>query len=287
MSDVHGEVSGQVAGQFAIREKTLFDVLRDMWAARRSMVIFGVVGLVLAIAFLGIARGYKRADMILSPANPMGGLVAASLPAQEGTISVQDEGGVHDLAFLRFENTYMGPRVAAILLKDQSVMAGLAKDRAFVFSGGFVPGNAQELAAYIKKRVHIEPVSGTPLRRLRYAHPDGAFAALFLTHIYAVTDELIRAQALREVQARAAYLDKTIAETADANHRRVLTDILMIQERLRMLVSIDQPFSAAIIEPASALPRRAWPQVKLIVPLFVFLGMLLGFVVHGVRHYGR
>lgn len=270
-----------------ISEKTLFDVMRDVWAARKMIAILVVLFFALAIVFLGLSRAHIRAEMILMPANPMGEFLDARTQINEGSISIQGQSGAHDLAFLRFENSFFGSRVAGILLKNTEVMDGLAKDGAFIFSGGKKPKDAQELADYIKKRVKIEPVSGTPLRKLIYLHPDPVFAARFLSHIYAVTDELIRAQTLKEVQARAAYLDETIAQTGDAEHRRVLTDILMAQERIRMLVSIDQPFSAAIIEPPSTLPRTAWPQTLFIVPLFVMLGALTGFVLYGVRHHGE
>lgn len=272
-----------------ITEKTLFDVIRDVWAARMMIAICVGVFFALAIVFLGFARGHSRAEMILMPANPMGQFLDAPMPAHEGTIAMQGsaQGSVHDLAFLRFENSYFGARVAGILMQNKEVLAGLAQDRAFLFSDGFNPQSAKDLADYIKKRVKIEPVSGTPLRKLIYLHPDPAFSARFLSHIYAVTDELIRAQTLKEVQARAAYLDEMIAQNSDAEHRRVLTDILMAQERLRMLVSIDQPFSAAIIEPPSTLPRTAWPQAMLIIPIFVFIGVLTGFVLYGVRHHGE
>lgn len=270
-----------------ISEKTLFDVMRDVWAARKTIAVSVAVFFALAIAFLGLSRAHSRAEMILMPANPMGEFLDASTQVNEGSISIQGQSSAHDLAFLRFENSFSGSRVAGILLQNTEIMDGLSKDGAFIFSSGQKPKNAQELADYIKKRVKIEPVSGTPLRKLIYLHPDPAFAARFLSHIYAVTDELIRAQTLKEVQARTAYLDETIARTPDAEHRRVLTDILMAQERIRMLVSIDQPFSAAIIEPPSTLPRTAWPQTMLIVPLFVMLGMLTGFVLYGVRHHGE
>lgn len=272
-----------------ITEKTLFDVMRDVWAARRMIAMSVAVFFALAIVFLGLSRAHSRAEMILMPANPMGEFLDAPMPSHEGTIALQggSQGAVHDLAFLRFENSYFGARVAGILIQNKEILSGLQKDRAFLFSGGFQPQTAQELADYIKKRVKIEPVSGTPLRKLIYLHPDPVFAALFLSHIYAVTDELIRAQTLKEVQARAAYLDEMIAKNPDAEHRRVLTDILMAQERTRMLVSIDQPFSAAIIEPPSTLAKTAWPQAMMILPLFVLLAVLTGFVLHGVRNYGR
>lgn len=276
-----------IAHSSSLREKTLFDVLQDVWRARISMIFCAGVALVFALAFVVAAQKYSRAEMIVAPANPLGDLFSAPLPAGEGTISVQNPPIREDIAFLRFENSFFGAQVARILIKDESILKGLAADKAFPFSQSKSEWTAAELAAYVKKRVRIEPVSGTPLRKLTYLHSDPAFAVKFLSQVYAVTDELIRAGALRDVQARTAYLDDTIAKTADADHRRILTDILMGQERIRMLVSVDQPFSAAIIEPPSASARPVWPDPYLIIPAFVFAGLLLGFVMHGVRHYGR
>lgn len=270
-----------------IHEKTLFDVLRDVWAAKFYMIFCAGLFLGLAIAFLSFANPYARAEMILAPANPLGDLLSSSLLSTEGTIAVQDQGGAHDLAFLRFENSYYGARVAGILFQNAELLEGLKQDKAFKTSKGFTPKNAAELSLYIKKRVKIEPVSGTPLRKLIYLHTDPVFATRFLSHIYTVSDELIRAQSLKDVLARISYLNETMQNTTDSEHRRVLTDILMTQERIRMLVSIDQPFSAAIIEPPSSLANTAWPLPKVFIPLFLFAGLLSGFILYGMRHYGR
>lgn len=276
-------IDSRSSSSVRMTDKSVMDVMQDLWAARRLVMIGVAIFLTLAIGFLGFSTPYSKAEMLVMPANPMGEFLDAPMPMNEGTLSPQrQKEAVHDQAFLRFENSYSGVRVASILLQNKEIIAGLARDRVLVFGAGQKFDTPQELSAYIKKRVRIEPVSGTPLRRLMYLHPDPVFAARFLSHIYAVTDELIRAQTLKEVQARAAYLDQMIAQNSDADHRRVLTNILMAQERLRMLVSIDQSFSATIIEPPFSSPKPVWPDWKIVIPVFLILGVLCGFVVHGM-----
>lgn len=70
-------------------------------------------------------------------------------------------------------------------------------------------------------------------------------------------------------------------------HRRALTNLLMEQERVKMLVSIDQSYTATIVEPAANLPKPSWPKPLLILPIFMMIGAVLGFVLHGVLLLAR
>ena len=117
-------------------EKTLFDVMRDVWRAKFYILVFSFFFLIAAFAFMAVAQKYYRVTMIVAPALPMGGFGAPD--TGEGSAQVQSETLHSNAAFLQFENIYSGVSVAKILMDDPKVMAQIDMDRSFEFS------NAQE-----------------------------------------------------------------------------------------------------------------------------------------------
>ncbi|PCJ98213.1 MAG: hypothetical protein COA45_08680 [Zetaproteobacteria bacterium] len=267
-------------------EKTLFDVLRDVWRSRFYMAFFVVIFLISAFVFLSFAQKFYRAEMIIAPATPMGQGMRATSHIGEGSIQVQHENLQGTAAFIRFEAIYDGMSVASVLMQDKEILAAIRFDRTFEFSAPRVVLGVANLSEYLKKRVTLEPVSGTPLRRLVYLHPNKDFAMYMIARLHRVSDEIIRRRILQEVDGRIEYLDLSLAATINPDHRRNLTALLIEQERLKMLVSLDQPYAATIIERpfVSATPR--WPDPYIIYSVFVFVGLLFGFIVHGLRHHG-
>lgn len=51
-----------------------------------------------------------------------------------------------------------------------------------------------------------------------------------------------------------------------------------------MLVSIDQPYAADIVENAASSSRPLWPDIPLAAVLLVLAGMALGFAAFGLKH---
>ena len=262
-----------------IAEKTLFDVLGDVWRAKYMMVCFALIAALLAFLFIGISQRYTLAQMIIAPANPIGVTVSMG-QGIEGTISAGDVLWQGADAFTVFGAIYNGTTVASFLAQDKEFLEALHEDHRFVFSKAKTNWDAQSLSEYLTKRVHLEPVSGSSsLRRLSYMHPDGKFAADLLKRIHRITDEMIRVRILMETNQRIAYLDNALAKTNNPDHKRSLTVLLMEQERQKMMVSPDQPYAASIIEPAYVSSRTHWPDPYLIYPAFVFIGLVIGYIV--------
>lgn len=105
----------------------------------------------------------------------------------------------------------------------------------------------------------------------------------FLHRLHNVTDGLIRHGMRKDVNERIAYLNTAISETMNPDHRRAMTDLLMEQERLKMLVSIDQPYAASVVVPAAHSVKPVWPDTVLVYVSFIAVGAFLGFVVFSLR----
>ncbi len=276
-----------MSDQTIIEHKTLADVVADLWQAR-GMIVFGaLVGIVAAAGFVALASDQYRAQIIISPANPMNGAEVSSLLADDNLFAmrylVQRVGIANSGDFTRFETIYSGPSVAEILLKDPAIARGLAQDKRFSFEKGQSDWSAAELAEYIDREVRFENVGTTTMRRMVYKHHSPDFAKYLLTNIHRVSDALIRQGIKRDASRHIRYLQDTIAEMRNPEHRKAMTALMMEQERLLMLVSIESPYAASVIEPAASSARAVWPNAALMIPVGAMIGAMLGFAVFNVR----
>ncbi len=273
------------AQQLVLPEKTIFDVLRDIWRSRVYMFVFIIIFMATALVFITFSQKFYKAEMIIAPATPMGQGMQNSARIGEGSIQVQHEDLQSTASFLRFEHIYNGVSVASILLQDKEIISALEFDRNFEFSKTKRNWTVEQLSEYLKKRVKLEPVNGTPLRRLTYMHPDKRFAYYIIKRVYQVSDQIIRDAIFKQANGRIIYLNKSLAATTNTGHRENLTSLLMEQERLKMMVSLDQPYAATIIEKPFVYSSASYPDPYVIYPIFLFVGMFLGFITYGLRHH--
>ncbi len=261
------------------KEQTLVDVLRDVWRAKIYLFFFGIFSLICAFIFIQSAVPHYKAEMIVAPAHSF---PQSLVGIPEGSIQVQGEALGGDAAFARFAQTYSLPSVVDVLLKAEGIKSGLKRDRSFAFSN-------EERAfdvSYFKQNLRLEPVSGTVFKRFIYMHPDPEFAVRLLSLVHGIADEQIRRSVLRETNERITYLNEAMGRSVNPEHKRNLAELMMEQERMRMMVSLDQPFAASVIESAYVSAKPRWPDPFIIYPVFLFVGLLLGFVTYGFGRHG-
>lgn len=256
---------------------TLLDVLAEVRRARAWMMFCAIISLAIGFLFLGAATPFYRAHMIVGPANPIS---AEAINEQEKPRPGHDTSALN---FSRFESTLSGAAVAGTLLKDEKIYEGLTKDSPMGLFDADETWTPATLSDYIRRRVRIEPIGETPLRRLVYYHPSPEFAAYFLARLQETDNSLIRRSLRNEAAARVDYLEKASAAIANPDHRRGLTDLLMEQERLLMLTSLDQPYAAAVFEPPAASAHAEWPKRVPTLAAFMLVGAIFGFVIYGFR----
>lgn len=266
---------------------TLNDFLCFVWRAKLywivTVIIFGVIGFILYSS----VQPFYKSQIIIGPANPINGAEVSSLLADENLFAlrylVQRVGSGASSDFTRFEAMYSGPSVAALLLEDEKIYRGLQHDYIYASLREKPPWDKAWLADYIDRRVILYPVGATPLRRMVYYHPNPAFGQYFISSIHTLTDALIRQTIKAETTQRVQYLQDAVEGTRNPEHRRALTTLLLEQERLRMLVSIDQPYAAAIVEPAASSHKPEWPDAYMVMLSFIIAGLVLGLLLYGWR----
>jgi len=275
----------------AKQEPTLAGFCAQIWRAKAYIALCLAAFLLLAGLFLANVQPRYKAELTLSPANPMNGGEVSSLLANENFFALrymmQRVGVANASDFIRFEAMIDGASVAEVLLRDENILRGLRAEvqgaKGFDLLQQDAPENAAQLSEYIEKRVRISAIGATPLRRMVYYHANPDFARYFLSRLHGAADSLIRARVRAEASERIAYLQETIAETQNPEHRKTLTSLLLEQERLRMLSSIDQPYAAAMVEPPSVSAKALWPDRALVWLSFAAVGALAGFVMFSVR----
>lgn len=265
-------------------EPTLADLLREAWAAKLHMIMLALLFLCIAFIVVLVTTPLYRAAMIVAPADGYAlGDYASSISDGEN-LSIpfwrpREADGV-STDFHRFIYTLKGPAVAAILLKDDAVLGGIARDSGWSRQAG--EWTAEELSDYLEKRIRIQHLGATPLRKIIYNHSDPNFAAAFLRKIHLVSDQLIRRDRRRQSESRIQYLNKTLQKTVNPDHRKVIANLLIQQEHIQMLANLDEPYAAIVVEPPASSAKPVWPDRTLLFGVFALIGAFCGFV---VRHY--
>lgn len=272
----------------ATREPTIGDILRDLAQARAFLFFGALLGFIFALVWLAIAVPHYRAEMLVGPAERSGGRDIKALLPDNSSFAVQylvnTLGTPDSIDFVRFEQIVREPSVAAQLMRDPLIVAGITADRLTRFSRDKdTLDSPEKLSAYLRDKVAVEPVAASPMRRLVYNHPDPAFAVYLLGQLQLKADTLIRDEVRRTAASRAAYLEKELGRVSNPDHRKALTSLLMEQEHLEMILAMDEPFAATVAEPAFTGPRPAWPRTRIILPLGLLIGAFLGYALHSLK----
>ena len=268
-------------------EPGLLDLLADIWRAKLFLFIGGVLGAAAAIVFFSLAVPQYKAEMLVGPAERGTGPDIKALLPENSSFAVQylvNSIGSQDSGdFIRFEHMMRGVSIASLLIQDNAVIAGVRRAGMFGKKEDARLDDAASLAAFLEKHVHVQPVGTSPLRRVVFSHPDPDFAQYLLQQLYVETDALIQQDIRHKTASRAAYLQQAVKDTLHPDHKRALTSLLMEQEHIRMILDMDEPFAAVMLEPPSVDDKPSWPRKKIVWPAFIVLGLFSGFLVFQIR----
>lgn len=270
------------------QDLNLIGLLREFWAAKVFLAVGLMLGLFTAFVFMSILQPKYEARMMVGPAQPLeAGVQAQYQDGGNSYVLPADRPASREVVsnFVRFEAMRRGVSVARLLLRDERIVEGVSDDHAFILDDGREGVQPTELAKYIGRRVKMDRFGETALKEMVYKHPDPAFAAYFLQQIHRTTDQLIRADLRSKVDQQIAYLERVVAKTVNPEQRRIMTNLLLEQERARMMVSMDAPVAASVYEPAAAGRYAVWPDAGLFYGGFGLLGLMLGYFVFGLIHY--
>jgi uncharacterized protein involved in exopolysaccharide biosynthesis len=264
------------------REENLLALVHRVWMQRKSVALGSGAGILCALLLLVFLIPHYEATMIVSPVvqnGRSGNFLEGGGQRNAGPIDSGGQVGAFlPEEFTRFEQIFREQSVASVLVKYQDIMQKVSEDRSLRF-GGTEISSAAELVEYLKDKLTWEPVGASSSRRISYRHPDPEFAVKFLSRVHKITDELIRAQARVETDEQISWIKRELSKTVNPDHRQALAQLLMGEERRRMLISMDRPYAAMVVEPAAFRVRPVSPQRLLLILLASLAGGVAGFFV--------
>lgn len=257
-------------------EETLVGLVRAVWRAKWFLVTGALVGILVAVLIIVTATPFYRAEMLVAPVKPVTDM------GDRDQVSMRDVDR-ETLEFERYVQILTGPAVVRAALKaEPELTAKLSDARRFWFLEPYDFSAPDKLADWLKQAVALQPVGATPLRRILFEHPDGKVAQQVLMTLHITADAMIRAEVLQRTEERLRYLNATLAKAANPDHRRALTDLLLEQERTKMMVRMDRHFAATLVEAPFIQPRAVWPRKSYILALLILVGMIAGWIAFGV-----
>lgn len=265
---------------------TLSDIMRAARHAKKHILIGALLGAIAACIIIITAIPATRATMLLAPAENLNH-TNKSAPDDKNMailrLLASASGSSSSVYFEQFITTLTGPSTARIIMSDPKIIDGITKDLRFSFTPHVTSWTPEKISAYLKKQVKISAVGVTPIKKLEYWHPSPDFAVYLLARLHSATDQKIRAAKQISAQERKDHLKAQISTIQQTDHKRVMGDLLQEQERILMFSAINQPFSANIIEPASAHYKPQWPPRAILILICIAVGAMTGYGVHSLR----
>ena len=263
-------------------EPTLADLLVDLWHVRVWLLVGAFIGAVCAFIFISSAIPQYKTSMIIGPAERHSSTDFKALLPENSGFAVQylvDSFGKADSSdFIRFENILREQSVAAALHADAASRNIIQADRSFSFSAVPATDSAADIALYLQQGLNIEPVGSSPLKKVILYHPDAEDAVALLRQLVLIADNLIKADAQDSARKRTAYLKEELSTALHPDHRQALTTLLMKQEHLQMILAMEEPFAAVMVEPPSASARPVWPRTSLYVSVILLISVMLAYL---------
>jgi hypothetical protein len=232
-------------------------------------------GVLIATVLTLLLRPHYEASMIVAP--PLHDTRTQSFV--DGVMVYAPDVAAHiptgNPEFIRFEQSLRGVAVSKVLFRMEGVVSKIEEASLWRGFSNRIE-SPEDLSVYLKKNIRSEPIGVTASRGIRYRHPDPEFAVKLLVLLRKVDDQIIRTSIKSETETKIEWLKTEFQKTLNPEHRQALVQLLMSEERRRMLLSLETPYAVNIVEEASASPRPVVPNRTIIFLMMGFAGGLCG-----------
>lgn len=283
--------------------KISYSGLDTLWRARWRILGGTMMGLLIGCAAVLSIQPEYTVKMVVGPVSANGtasmGTPAAHLNEMEiGNASMANPESLSD--YDRYLQLLTSPSVAENLISHVPGILPLffpdkwdAKKKEWVLPWQAIPAEiinrarggaawqaptADDLSSRLKAMLQQRVIGATPMRELRLRHADRGFAITLLYAMHQAADNVLREEAERRSVAISHYIEKQLETVKLQEHRQVLSEMLAAQERIRILVSVDLPYAADIIQPPATGQQPDTPQPW---PIIIF-GGLAGFILTAI-----
>jgi LPS O-antigen subunit length determinant protein (WzzB/FepE family) len=296
----------------ATAENDVFVLLKLLWAARVFIIIGWLAVLPLGFITLHLLpRTYTASAEIAPPAGTagtgalsklggMGGLGAA-LSNVAGDMS--SEGGNN---FPTLLESFGSHELSIILQQKYNILQMIYADRwdndrhdwsppgflSRILSSikYIVTGQPRrsidtyKLDDFLTDHLSYDQIQQTPFYVVTYTSGNQADAERTLSRILASADSLVRTAHLARAEEQIKYLEGKLQQVTIEQHKQVLSNLLLEQERTAMLAQSRSSFAFEFVRPVSSSPTPTSPKPLLVIGLFTLLGILAGLGAHSAKN---
>jgi hypothetical protein len=276
------------------------------WKARRF--VFAIVGglVLLAGLYLFTRQPVYEVNAIIGPsAASSGGGSGGALSTLAATAGLNVGTGNTNL-FDKYQHLLQATRLADVLEKRHAVMEHLyasswdAKTHRWTPPGDPIslvknlikdaigkpwqPPTTQTLAEQLEKMVNLGQAPGgagginalrSQLISVTLRYEDREYAIALLNYILQDADALARQDQLETTENRIDYLEGAIKRTSEVSLYNSLTQILLDQERVLMMIKADKYYAFDMVDPPNASIFPAGPGKMRMLMLSVILGLAI------------
>lgn len=262
--------------------ENLPELIARVWRGRKFVFWGMAVGLIIALSLILLLKPKYEATMIVAPPSHDSRTdsfvegVFVYAPDVEARIPTGSP------EFIRFEQSLRGAAVASLLFKMDHMVDKIGEDSVWRGLSNDI-NSSQDLSLYLANHIQVETMGATSSRKITYRHPDPDFAVKLLVMMRKADDQIIRTSVKAETETKIEWLKTEFAKTLNPDHRQAMAQLLMSEERRRMLLSLETPYAVNVVEEAASTPRPVVPNRPMIVVMLLLVGAACGAVYTLVR----
>lgn len=255
--------------------ENLPELIARVWRGRRYVFIGMAVGFAVALCLILLLKPQYEATMIVAPPSHDSRTdsfvegVFVYAPDVEARIPTGSP------EFIRFEQSLRGAAVANLIFKMDHMVDQIGADSLWRGLSNTIK-SPQDLSLYLTHHIQVETMGATSSRKITYRHPDPEFATKLLVMLRKADDQIIRTSVKAETETKIEWLKAEFAKTLNPDHRQALAQLLMSEERRRMLLSLETPYAVNVVEEAASTPHPVVPNRPMILVMLVLAGAISG-----------
>lgn len=279
------------------------EILRDLLRGWRLMLLLPLVALAGTLALLWSVQPEFTAVMVVGPTSTSGfAAMGARIPqpGREAASAAEQGTGSESLSdFARYLHLLTSVPVAERLMADPRLVQRMFPERwdaeagrwmepagataalrrlLFRLAGreDWVLPDAGAVVQYLRRRIVVEPVGTSAMRRVRFRHSDRGFALAFLRALGEQADAHLRGEARRRTTAQLEFADALATTVTHTEHRKVFAELRNEQQRVLVMLDVGLPFAADVVEAPSADALPDWPDPTMVLIVALAGGLSVG-----------
>lgn len=277
-------------------ERWIRAFLRDWWIG----VVLTVAGLLAAIAFLHIAKPRYDAFLQIVPVErntsslprnlsglaSLAGINLMGEPTSQFSLAIEAltsrdiaEMIVADDDLMRRIFPEQWDEAAARWRQPADALRGVKELAKTVLAVPIRPwerSGAADVQEFVSRRLTVTEDRQGGFTTLSFRHEDPELARDLLWALYKSADAHLKGRMVTRTEAYIAYLSRKLQEVTIAEHRSALAEALADQERMLMMASSGQPFSADPLGVVAVTERPTSPKLLLVIAIGLAGGLAIG-----------